>query len=317
MANVLAELFQNTANAIREKTGETGTMKPAEFPDKIRAIETGGGVGNLVTLIATENGTYYPTEALAIGKTYRLKNTYTQEELIAFYNLSETIAPINSLSNGSMLFDTSDDHMLMVVAITMGETYYGVLVVNDNYNNAIQIWLPQEAATVAGIGDSEGWYVTADMTAFTPLSEILAFTFSESGNLYATDLSDLNGLFDLPSADGFSSVTVNVRGSVENAVVWTVTFIGADGSTLCQKLCLDGDDCYDPVITEKIGTPTKASTPQYSYTYNGWSLTDGGTADGNVLANVTEDRTVYAAFVENLIYYTVNFFLSNHMLLFQ
>lgn len=31
------------ANAIREKTGETSTMKPAEFPDKIRAIEGGGG----------------------------------------------------------------------------------------------------------------------------------------------------------------------------------------------------------------------------------------------------------------------------------
>ena len=38
MANVLAELFQNTANAIREKTGDTGTMKPAEFPEKIRKI---------------------------------------------------------------------------------------------------------------------------------------------------------------------------------------------------------------------------------------------------------------------------------------
>ena len=42
MANVLAELFQNTADAIREKTGGTGTMKPAEFPDKIRGITTGG-----------------------------------------------------------------------------------------------------------------------------------------------------------------------------------------------------------------------------------------------------------------------------------
>lgn len=212
MANVLAELFQNTANAIREKTGDTGTMKPAEFPDKIRGITTGGGVGNLVTLIATENGTYYPTEDLAIGKTYRLKTTYTQEELIAFYNLSETIAPITTISNGAMLFDTSDDHMLMIFAITMGETvYYGVVVVNDNYNNAMQIWIPQEAATVAGIGDSEGWYLTEDMTAFTPLSGIPTFTFSEIGNLYVTDISDLNGLFDLPSADGFSSVTVDVE----------------------------------------------------------------------------------------------------------
>lgn len=44
MANVLAELFQNTADAIREKTGETGTMKPAEFPDKIREISVGASI---------------------------------------------------------------------------------------------------------------------------------------------------------------------------------------------------------------------------------------------------------------------------------
>lgn len=43
MANVLGELFGNIAAAIREKTGDTATMKPAEFPDNIRAIETGGG----------------------------------------------------------------------------------------------------------------------------------------------------------------------------------------------------------------------------------------------------------------------------------
>lgn len=35
MANVLGTLFSDIANAIREKSGETGTMKPSEFPDKI------------------------------------------------------------------------------------------------------------------------------------------------------------------------------------------------------------------------------------------------------------------------------------------
>lgn len=40
--SALSKLFQDTANAIRGKTGETGTMKPAEFPAKINAIEIGG-----------------------------------------------------------------------------------------------------------------------------------------------------------------------------------------------------------------------------------------------------------------------------------
>lgn len=49
------------ADAIREKTGDEGTMKPAEFPEKIRTIETGG---NIIPLIVTENGTYELTEGV-------------------------------------------------------------------------------------------------------------------------------------------------------------------------------------------------------------------------------------------------------------
>lgn len=45
MANVLGALFQDIADAIRVRSGETGKIKPADFPDKIAAIETGGGGG--------------------------------------------------------------------------------------------------------------------------------------------------------------------------------------------------------------------------------------------------------------------------------
>lgn len=43
MANVLGELFSDIAGAIREKTGDVATMKPALFPGKIRGISSGGG----------------------------------------------------------------------------------------------------------------------------------------------------------------------------------------------------------------------------------------------------------------------------------
>ena len=43
MSNVLSNLFEEIANAIREKTGGTDTMKPAEFPAEIASIMTGGG----------------------------------------------------------------------------------------------------------------------------------------------------------------------------------------------------------------------------------------------------------------------------------
>ena len=45
MANVLGVLFQDIADAIRVRSGETGKIKPADFPDKIAAIETGGDGG--------------------------------------------------------------------------------------------------------------------------------------------------------------------------------------------------------------------------------------------------------------------------------
>jgi hypothetical protein len=41
MANVLGELFQEIADAIRTKTGGTVTMAPMSFPDEISAIPTG------------------------------------------------------------------------------------------------------------------------------------------------------------------------------------------------------------------------------------------------------------------------------------
>ena len=43
MANVLGTLFQDIADAIRSKTGGSGTMKPAQFPKEISSIMTGGG----------------------------------------------------------------------------------------------------------------------------------------------------------------------------------------------------------------------------------------------------------------------------------
>lgn len=299
MANVLAELFQNTANAIREKTGDTGTMKPAEFPEKIRGISTGGGEINLVPLVVTENGTYLPTANIEYGKTYSLKNSYTQEELQRLYERSTTKSEDGMFAYGYLSQENESATMLGVV---YAYGFYGV------YLSYGPIWIPE--AFAAQMGSSEGWHQGADLTALSKIETIPMFLVAENGFSYFDDINDLKVLLDMPSADGFSSVEVNVKsgGSAEDAVVWTVTFIGADGNTLYQKLCLDGDACYDPVITGKLGTPAKESTPQYYYTYDGWSLTEGGTEDENALSSVTSDRTVYAAFIANTRYYTVRFF---------
>lgn len=63
MANVLGTLFGDIAKEIRAKTGETGTMKPAEFPEKISEISVGSDPV-VQALEVTENGTYTPDEGI-------------------------------------------------------------------------------------------------------------------------------------------------------------------------------------------------------------------------------------------------------------
>lgn len=86
MANVLGTLFQDIADAIRTKTGGTGTMAPADFPGEILSIT--GGSEELVTVLQEtelngfalneELGAYMYREtgvpfSLAVGDTYIVK----------------------------------------------------------------------------------------------------------------------------------------------------------------------------------------------------------------------------------------------------
>ena len=53
MANALGELFQDIADAIRDKTGNTGLMVPFDFPEQIASIEVGtGGPGGAIKWVA-------------------------------------------------------------------------------------------------------------------------------------------------------------------------------------------------------------------------------------------------------------------------
>lgn len=95
-------------------------------------------------------------------------------------------------------------------------------------------------------------------------------------------------------------------GSVEGTA--TVTFCNYDGTELFSRPVFVGDNCPDPIAQGKINEPTRESSAQYTYAYNGWSLTAGGTASASALNVVTEDRTVYAAYTQNVRYYTVRFY---------
>lgn len=77
MANVLGTLFADIANAIREKNGETGTIKPAEFPEKIAGITVSSegsgtsvvcktGTFNITSDQLDSNGAYTVNHAMGV-----------------------------------------------------------------------------------------------------------------------------------------------------------------------------------------------------------------------------------------------------------
>ena len=246
MANVLAELFQNIAIEIRNKTGEQGKMKPAEFPDKIRAIEAGtaepdleeitirengvyepaesdgyskvtvnvqsGGTsgGNseaeLIPLSVTENGLYYPKENLETGKTYTLRNDYTQEELQALFEASlETSS--DDMATYAFLHNGSED----MLGIMLAYGFYGVYI-SDGH-----LWLPAEFANEMGF--DPGWNFGTDIMDLAPAGNPTR-TFGETDIIYTeSGISSLAPLFELKSYDGFNRVEVNVKSGGERNVI--------------------------------------------------------------------------------------------------
>ena len=96
-------------------------------------------------------------------------------------------------------------------------------------------------------------------------------------------------------------------GSSDSRVKY-VFFKNEDETELHDQPVISGDTARDPVAKGYIDKPTKEPTASTVYTQNGWSRTNGGSADSTALQNVTEDRVVYAAFAESARMYTVNFY---------
>ena len=123
----------------------------------------------------------------------------------------------------------------------------------------------------------------------------------------------------IPDASGFGIFTTDLTSNTHNVTIYkektaiiegahVVTFMSDDGATvLGVKPVMNGDTCGDPIALGLFSTPTKESTAQYEYTFSGWSTTASGAADANALVNITEDKTVYAAFKSDTRAYTIRF----------
>lgn len=132
---------------------------------------------------------------------------------------------------------------------------------------------------------------------------------SETLTAIADAIRAKNGSTDPIAVADMATAISEITGGGSSEDVYYVTFMSEDGTQwLYRKAVLSGDNCMNPVEMGWSEAPVKDPTTQLAYTYSGWSLAPGGTADSSALESVTEDRTVYAAFTESTRYYTVRFF---------
>lgn len=135
------------------------------------------------------------------------------------------------------------------------------------------------------------------------MANVLGTLFSDIANSIRSKTGSTNKM----SPSKFPSQIDSIQGGGIPTGYKTVTFKNGD-NVLFERLVLSGDDCPDPITQGRIETPTKESTPQYNYTYSGWTSVDGGTANSSVLKNITEDKVVYSAYTSTVRKYTVTFY---------
>lgn len=75
-----------------------------------------------------------------------------------------------------------------------------------------------------------------------------------------------------------------------------------------KRAVIKGDDCPDPISEGLFETPAKESTEVNTFSHIGWSLTANGSAEASPLADITEDKVLFAVFKSEVRYYTLNFY---------
>ena len=80
---------------------------------------------------------------------------------------------------------------------------------------------------------------------------------------------------------------------------YLATYVNDDGTELYQVYVDRGSVPPDPVDNGDIDTPTKASTAQYSFTYDGWN---------EITSIMTGPRTIVATYTSTIRTYTVTWY---------
>lgn len=297
--NVLAKLFQDQANAIREGLGNIGKFAPATFAAKIREINkligtggSGSGEGGSV-----EGGVATTSNLQFASGTHRTPEVVTGPQTVK-HGL-ETPPDLIIVCYGKAAFQADEEtalHMRLMCMWGMrsdfdAEIHGGVIYAGANLNESTGGFDNRGAAGVSLVGDDY-------------------FIFGRADNA--------NGYAGLAPDTDYKWIAISGMGGVSSADVRYVTFKSEDGSEeLCVKPVAKGDDCADTADLVARGfmeMPTKESTAEFNYVLAGWATTPSGALDLDCVKNVTTNRTVYANFAAVTRYYTVRFFDGDTLL---
>lgn len=301
MANVISELFKDIADSIRYKTGETGTMKPAEFPAEIMSIVTGGGSSGGESggesgggIVVSDKWIFDAGEFFATQDTHTIEHTLGRLPDIVYCHMT-----ISSELSGSKA--------VLLEAVTTSENLLGNATneagAKKKYGFAHTLTPSTNTLYTFGVNSIEN---LNEANFIFPTENTIKF--GATGSFIDVILSRNYKYAWIAFAKTTTSSGGGGSSGESSDLVKHVTFIGADGTQLYRMPVLKGDNCKDPVANGNIATPTKESTVNTVYTFSGWSLTQGGNANSAALSNVTEDRTVYVAFKASTRTYTVRFY---------
>lgn len=128
------------AEAIREKTGKSGTMTLAEMPGKIQSIHTGGNIQSEKTVSITANGTHEVTPddgCEGMGKvTVTVTVTpKTQEKSVTPRESTTYVTPDGGYDGLSEVTVTGDAN-LVAANIKKGVSIFGVIGSYEGYEAA-------------------------------------------------------------------------------------------------------------------------------------------------------------------------------------
>lgn len=285
--NVLGVLFQSIADAIRNKTGDTGKIVPADFPNEINSIVvgTGGGGGGTETGLGDlkiANGSF------SAGTGYRKTITHglgKMPDLVVVWYAESGNADEGAQHAAKMVLSFSMGLHSSMAEVTSYKGYYHHFgFMGLNYSKYID---DPSSATNGNI------YCPDDNT-FT-IGKV-----DDGSNTTGNGLLAASGIYNWLAISGMGGSIGMVDDRIKN-----VTFMNGDEVLFTRPVYI-GDDCPDPITQGRIPTPTKESTVSTVYTYNCWGNVAGG-AYADALKNITADRKVRAVYTESVREYTVTY----------